>query len=58
MTDSKAREGRFEMRVDKDWLKKLDALRKEWPDDDLPSRTEAVRRLVEEVYERRVGSAA
>jgi hypothetical protein len=58
MTDKPAKEGRFEMRVDKAWLKKLDRLRREWPDDDLPTRTEAVRRLIEEMYEQRVSDAA
>jgi hypothetical protein len=45
------------MRVDKAWLKKLDRLRREWPDD-LPSRPEAVRCLVEEMYEQRIETAA
>lgn len=58
MTDSPAKEGRFEMRVDKAWLKKLDQLRRQWPDDDLPTRTEAVRRLIEEMHQQRIGTAA
>jgi hypothetical protein len=58
MAGAPSKEGRFEMRVDKAWLKKLDQLRRQWPDDNLPTRTEAVRRLVEEMYQQRVSDAA
>jgi hypothetical protein len=55
-TEKTKKEGRLELRVEPAWLKKLDALRK--LDDELPTRAEAVRRLVDELYEQRVSSAA
>lgn len=55
------RSGRIEMRVEPSWLKKLDYLRThefQRSGQELPNRTELIRRLVEEVYEQRVSSAA
>lgn len=45
MTDKKTSSERFEMRVPSDWLAKVDDWRR--TQDDLPSRAEAIRRLVE-----------
>lgn len=42
-TDKLKKEGRLEMRVDPQWLKRLDDWRRK--QDDLPTRAEALRRL-------------
>lgn len=47
---------RLEVRADPAWLKKLDALRIK--QEGVPTRAEALRRLVDELYEQRVSSAA
>lgn len=50
------KEGRLELRVEPAWLKKLDALRIK--QEGVPTRAEALRRLVDELYEQRVSDAA
>ena len=53
MTDKKPASERFEMRVPSDWLAKVDEWRRQ--QDDLPSRAEAIRRLVESGLGRSAG---
>ena len=45
MTGKKPASERFEMRIPSDWLAKVDDWRRQ--QDDLPSRAEAIRRLVD-----------
>jgi hypothetical protein len=54
--EKQSKTARLEVRADPAWLKRLDALRK--LDDELPTRAEALRRLVDQLYEQRVSNAA
>jgi hypothetical protein len=50
MSEKKPASERFELRVPADWLQKIDDWRRR--QSDLPSRAEAIRRLVDEALER------